>query len=39
VPANVFTETFMLLSLLRSIYKTITFEGGSSFFELRVLSL
>jgi hypothetical protein len=29
----------MLLSLLRSIYKTFTFEGGSSFFDLRVVRL
>jgi hypothetical protein len=29
----------MLLSLLRSIYKTFTFEGGGSFFDLKGLRL
>jgi len=32
-------QAFRLLSLLRSIYKTFEFEGGSSFFDLKGLRL
>jgi hypothetical protein len=32
-------QVFMLLSLLRSIYKTFEFEGGSSFFDLQGFTL
>ena len=32
-------QVFMLLSLLRSIYKSFAFEGGSSFFDLKGLRL
>jgi hypothetical protein len=32
-------QVFRLLSLLRSIYKTFEFEGGSSFFDLKGLRL
>jgi len=32
-------QAFRLLSLLRSIYKSFAFEGGSSFFDLKGLRL
>jgi hypothetical protein len=32
-------QAFRLLSLLRSIYKTFEFAGGSSFFDLKGLRL
>jgi hypothetical protein len=35
---NVF-QAFRLLSLLRSIYKTFLFDGGSSFFDSKVVGL